>query len=140
MPRLRRRSGWPMPDNSSNCGELNAPALTTTSHCRSAANAPRKRDLLGTVLLSVLAGHRRYAHITALRGDRASPMRFALGRPAADGHGKSYLVQPEQNLRGPWPAAALRCHYVVDWRSEIRRDWWSDGYKARRGSYAGEPL
>jgi hypothetical protein len=28
-------------------------------------NAPRKRDLLGTVLLSVLAGHRRYAHITS---------------------------------------------------------------------------
>src|SRR6266851_2510177 len=32
-------------------------------------NAPSKRDVLGTVLLSVLAGHRRYAHITALRGD-----------------------------------------------------------------------
>jgi hypothetical protein len=32
-------------------------------------NAPAKRDVLGTVLLSVLAGHRRYAHITALRGD-----------------------------------------------------------------------
>ena len=30
-------------------------------------NAPKKRDLLGTALLSVLAGHRRYAHITALR-------------------------------------------------------------------------
>jgi hypothetical protein len=27
MPRLRRRSGWPMPDNSSNCGELNAPTF-----------------------------------------------------------------------------------------------------------------
>src|SRR5262249_22530845 len=25
-------------------------------------NAPRKRDVLGTLLLSVLAGHRRYAH------------------------------------------------------------------------------
>ena len=36
-------------------------------------NAPRKRDLLGTVLLSVLAGHRRYAHITALRGDPVNP-------------------------------------------------------------------
>src|ERR1700738_5173945 len=35
----------------------------------SSPNAPRKRDLLGTVLLSVLAGHRRYAHITALRCD-----------------------------------------------------------------------
>jgi len=32
-------------------------------------NAPGKRDVLGTVLLSVLAGHWRYAHITALRAD-----------------------------------------------------------------------
>jgi hypothetical protein len=30
---------------------------------------PSKRDVLGTVLLSVLSGHWRYAHITALRGD-----------------------------------------------------------------------
>lgn len=36
-------------------------------------NAPSKRDLLGTVLLSVLAGHRRYAHITALRCDPVNP-------------------------------------------------------------------
>ncbi len=31
-------------------------------------NAPQKRDVLGTILLSVLAGHWRYAHISALRG------------------------------------------------------------------------
>src|SRR6201996_7058113 len=36
-------------------------------------SAPQKRDLLGTVLLSVLAGHRRYAHITALRCDPVNP-------------------------------------------------------------------
>src|SRR6201993_4335761 len=36
-------------------------------------NAPTKRDLLGTVMLSVLAGHRRYAHITALRCDAVTP-------------------------------------------------------------------
>jgi Transposase DDE domain group 1 len=36
-------------------------------------NAPTKRDLLGTVLLSVLAGHRRYAHITTLRCDAVNP-------------------------------------------------------------------
>ncbi|MBV9530390.1 MAG: transposase [Bradyrhizobium sp.] len=36
-------------------------------------NAPTKRDLLGTVLLSVLAGHRRYAHITTLRCDPVNP-------------------------------------------------------------------
>ena len=36
-------------------------------------NPPKKRDLLGTVLLSVLSGHRRYAHITALRCDPVNP-------------------------------------------------------------------
>ena len=31
-------------------------------------NAPNKRDVLGTLLLSVLSGHSRYAHINAIRG------------------------------------------------------------------------
>ena len=35
--------------------------------------APEKRDVLGTTMLSVLAGHKRYAHITALRGDGVLP-------------------------------------------------------------------
>jgi hypothetical protein len=36
-------------------------------------NAPEKRDVLGTMMLSVLAGHKRYAHITALRNDGVLP-------------------------------------------------------------------
>ena len=32
-------------------------------------NAPDIRDVIGTWVLSVLAGHRRYAHVTALRAD-----------------------------------------------------------------------
>jgi hypothetical protein len=36
-------------------------------------NAPGKRDVLGTAMLSVLAGHKRYAHITALRNDGVLP-------------------------------------------------------------------
>ena len=39
----------------------------------SSPNAPSKRDLVGTVLLSILAGHNRYAHITALRSDAVNP-------------------------------------------------------------------
>jgi hypothetical protein len=39
----------------------------------SSPNAPSKPDLLGTVLLSVLSGHYRYAHITALRYDAVNP-------------------------------------------------------------------
>src|SRR5574337_1912882 len=32
-------------------------------------NAPAKRGVVGTTMLSMLAGHRRYAHIAALRCD-----------------------------------------------------------------------
>jgi hypothetical protein len=38
-------------------------------------NAPSKRDVLGTMLLSVLAEHWRYAHITAPRCDPVNPRR-----------------------------------------------------------------
>jgi len=36
-------------------------------------NASEKRDVLGATMLSVLAGHKRYAHITALRNDAVLP-------------------------------------------------------------------
>src|SRR5450631_1305452 len=37
------------------------------------ANAPGKRDVLGTILLSVLAGHWRYAHMNSIRNDGINP-------------------------------------------------------------------
>ena len=36
-------------------------------------NAPTKAEVLGTWLLSILAGHRRYAHVTAIRCDGINP-------------------------------------------------------------------
>ena len=39
----------------------------------SSPNASEKRDVLGTTMFSVLAGHKRYAHITALRNDGVLP-------------------------------------------------------------------
>jgi hypothetical protein len=36
-------------------------------------NASKLADILGTLFLSVLSGHRRYAHIAALRADGVSP-------------------------------------------------------------------
>ena len=46
----------------------------------SSPNAPSKRDVLGTALLSVLSGHRRYAHITALRADTVNPSLLGMSR------------------------------------------------------------
>jgi len=42
-------------------------------------NAPDKRDVLGTLMLGLLAGHRRYAHITALRGDAVAAQALGAG-------------------------------------------------------------
>ena len=36
-------------------------------------NAPSKRDVLGTLLLSILSGHRRYAYVTTIRCDSVNP-------------------------------------------------------------------
>ena len=36
-------------------------------------NAPSKAEVLGTWMLSVLSGHRRYAHVTGIRGDGVNP-------------------------------------------------------------------
>ena len=41
-------------------------------------NASQTRDVLGTAMLSMLAGHKRYSHIAALRGDGICLVRLEL--------------------------------------------------------------
>jgi hypothetical protein len=43
-------------------------------------NAPSKRDVLGTLLLSILAGHRRYAHVTTIRCDNVNPTLLGMNK------------------------------------------------------------
>jgi Transposase DDE domain group 1 len=50
----------------------------------SSPNAPSKRDLLGTVLLSVLSGHYRYAHITTLRCDAVNPRLLGMRKVVSE--------------------------------------------------------
>jgi len=47
-------------------------------------NAPQKRDVLGTILLSVLAGHWRYAHMSALRSDGVNPELLGMTKVASE--------------------------------------------------------
>ena len=59
-------------------------------------NAPEKRNVLGTLVLSVLAGQWRYAHINAIRGDGNNPELLGMTRVASEdsvrrgmkGHGR----------------------------------------------------
>jgi hypothetical protein len=47
-------------------------------------NAPEVRDVLGTWLLSILDGQRRYAHVTGLRGDAVAPQILGMRRIISD--------------------------------------------------------
>lgn len=50
----------------------------------SSPNAPAVRDVLGTWLLSILDGHRRYAHVASLRGDAVAPQILGMSRIVGD--------------------------------------------------------
>jgi hypothetical protein len=43
-------------------------------------NAPKKRDVLGTTMLSMLSGHKRYAHIAGLRCDSVLPELLGMNK------------------------------------------------------------
>jgi hypothetical protein len=47
-------------------------------------NAPRVRDVLGTWLLSILDGQRRYAHVIGLRGDAVAPQILGMNKIVSD--------------------------------------------------------
>jgi hypothetical protein len=47
-------------------------------------NAPAVRDVIGTAVLGILAGHWRYAHLTALRGDSVSPALLGMSRVVSE--------------------------------------------------------
>ena len=47
-------------------------------------NAPEVVDVLGTWLLSILDGQRRYAHVTGLRGDEVAPQILGMKKIISD--------------------------------------------------------
>ena len=47
-------------------------------------NAPQKIDVLGSLFLSVLSGHNRYSHMTALRGDTVNTQLLGMNKVISD--------------------------------------------------------
>ena len=70
-------------------------------------NAPRKRDILGTLLLSVLAGHRRYAHVTALRCDAVNPPLLAMSKVVSEDALRRALAKIDETAGVQWLQAHL---------------------------------
>jgi hypothetical protein len=82
-------------------------------------NAPLKRDVLGTLLLSVLSGHRRYAHITTLRADTVNPQRLGMTRILSEDAVRRGLERIDLAKGATWLQADL--DYAV--RPLLREPW-----------------
>ena len=85
-------------------------------------NAPSKRDVLGTILLSVLAGHWRYAHISAIRGDGVNPGLLGMTKVASEDSVRRALKGMDVERGGPW----LKKHLKASYEPLLEEPWAMD--------------
>ena len=71
-------------------------------------NAPQIVDVLGTLLLSILAGHSRYAHISALRFDQVSAPILGMSKVISEDSARRSLQKLEQLGARSWQQRELR--------------------------------
>ena len=86
------------------------------------ANAPQKRDVLGTILLSVLSGHWRYAHISAVRGDGVNPGLLGMKKVASEDSVRRGLSALNAEASEQW----LRKHLKASYEPLVEEPWAMD--------------
>jgi hypothetical protein len=74
-------------------------------------NAPAKRDVLGTLVLSALAGHWRYAHISAIRADGINPELLGMSKVASEDSVRRGLNAMDEAASGEWLKKHLKASY-----------------------------
>ncbi len=74
-------------------------------------NAPRKRDVLGTLFLSVLAGHTRYAHIDAVRYDAVNPGLLGMSKIMSASSARRAFILADGEACAGWLQKHLRRCY-----------------------------
>src|SRR6266576_773232 len=74
-------------------------------------NAPEKRDVLGTLVLSVLAGHWRYAHISAIRADGVNPGLLGMTGVASEDSVRRGMKAMDEAASGEWMKKHLKSSY-----------------------------
>lgn len=75
-------------------------------------NAPSKRDVLGTVLMSILSGHQRYAHISALRGDGVNPELLGMSKVVSEDSVRRSFMQLDEETGITWLQTSLQNVYA----------------------------
>lgn len=65
-------------------------------------HASTKRAVLATLLLAILAGHHRYAHITAMRYDGIHPELLGVSKFVSEDAARRALARIDETLGGAW--------------------------------------
>ncbi len=65
-------------------------------------NAPTNRDVLGTLLLSVLAGHTRYSHVTTIRCDGVNSGLLGMNKIVSEDSLRRALLKIEEDVGILW--------------------------------------
>ncbi len=65
-------------------------------------NAPLKRDVLGTVLLSILSGHQRYAPISRCRSDGVNPALLGMEKGVSEDSVRRALLKMDEEAGVCW--------------------------------------
>ena len=74
----------------------------------SSPNAPGVRDVLGTLMLSILAGSKRYAHIAGIRGDAVAAQALGLNKIVSEDSVRRALKAIEPQAAQSWMHQALQ--------------------------------
>lgn len=75
-------------------------------------NAPTKRDVLGTILLSVLAGHTRYAHMSSVRTDKVNADLLGMKKIVSDDSARRGLKKISEASGRDWLIKSLYDSYA----------------------------
>jgi hypothetical protein len=82
-------------------------------------NAPSRTDVLGTLSLSILAGHKRYAHITALRGDTINPQGLGMSQVLSED-----AVRRAFKDEAPQPLEGWQCRHLFRSVEPVLKEPW----------------
>src|ERR1700756_3210536 len=82
-------------------------------------NAPQKRDVIGTIFLSVLAGHSRYAHMTTVRCDPVNPPLLGMTQVVSEDAVRRGLDKIDEDAGQTW----LEGHLDYTTRPLLSEPW-----------------
>jgi hypothetical protein len=99
--------------------DLFDPWVTESPLTYRSPNAPAKRDILGTMLLSILAGQNRYAHITALRSDGVNPELLGMQKVCSEDSVRRAFSKIDGDISKQW----LQTHLRRLWEPLLYEPW-----------------